>query len=80
MILVTHHFSGLTTFEKVLHFLIKLTCEFDASVVSFLPKLVLMKTTILELMRTVSYFRLDTLVMVDNLAEKVDECPLNRDR
>ena len=31
--------------------------------VSFLPGLALMKTTVLESMRTLSYFRLDTLTM-----------------
>ena len=36
-------------------------CEPDLSVVSFLPGLALMKTTVLESMRTLSYFRLDTL-------------------
>ena len=36
-------------------------CEPDLSVVSFLSGLALMKTTVLESMRTLSYFRLDTL-------------------
>ena len=36
-------------------------CEPDLSVVSFLPGLALMKTTVLESTRTLSYFRLDTL-------------------
>ena len=45
-------------------FWIKLTCEPDPSVVSFLPGLALMKTTVLKSMRTLSYFRLDTLICV----------------
>ena len=36
-------------------------CEPDLSVISFLPGLALMKTTVLESMRTLSYFGLDTL-------------------
>ena len=41
-----------------------MTCEPDPSVVSFLPGLGLTKTTVLESMRTLSYFRLDTLTLV----------------
>ena len=44
-------------------------CELDLSVVSFLPGLVVMKTTVLESMRTLSYFRLDTLAVVTVQAE-----------
>ena len=61
MILVTYRFLGLTTFGKLHRFSIKLTCESDPSVVSFLSGLALMKTTVLKSMRTLSYFRLDTL-------------------
>ena len=61
MILVTYHFAGLTTSGKVHCFRIKLTFEPDPSVVFFLPGLALIKTTVLESMRTFSYFRLDTL-------------------
>ena len=64
LILVTYHFSGLITSGKVHCFRKKLTCEPDPSVVSFLPGLALMKTTVLESMRTLSYFRLDTLMMM----------------
>ena len=42
----------------------KLTCEPDLSVVPFLPGLALVKTTVLESIRTLSYFRLDTLTEV----------------
>ena len=42
----------------------KLTCEPDLSVVSFLPQYALMKTTILETMQTLPYFRLDTLSLI----------------
>jgi len=41
-----------------------MTCELDPSVVSFLPGLTLMKTTVLESIRTLPYFRLDTLAIV----------------
>ena len=41
-----------------------MACKPDPSVVSFLPGLALMKTTVLESMRTLSYFRLDTLPKV----------------
>ena len=37
--------------------------------VSFLPGLAVMKTTVLESMRTLSYFRLDTLAVVTVQAE-----------
>ena len=42
-------------------FRIKLTCKPDPSVVSFLLGLALMKTTVLQPMRSLSYLRLDTL-------------------
>ena len=42
LILVTHHFLKLTISGKVHCFRIKLTCEPDPSVVSFLPGLALM--------------------------------------
>ena len=38
-----------------------MTCELDPSVVSFLPGMAHMKTTVLESIRTFPYFRLDTL-------------------
>ena len=44
-----------------------MTCEPNPSVVSFLPGLALMKTTVLKSMRTLSYFRLDTLTLVSSL-------------
>ena len=44
-----------------------MTCEPNLSVVSFLPGLALMKTTVLKSMRTLSYFRLDTLTLVSSL-------------
>ena len=56
-----YHFVGLTTSGEVHCFRIKLTFEPDPSVVSFLPGLALIKNTVLESMRTLSYFRLDTL-------------------
>jgi len=42
-----------------------MTCELDPCVVSFLPGLALMKTTVLESMCTLPYFRLDTLEFVN---------------
>ena len=57
--LVSQHFLGFTTSGKVHCFLIKLTCEPDPSVVLFLPGLALIKTTVLESMHTLDYFRLD---------------------
>ena len=51
----TYHFRKSAPIPK------KMTCEPDPSVVSFLPGLGLTKTTVLESMRTLSYFRLDTL-------------------
>ena len=65
--LVTCHFSELTTSGKVHQSRIKLTRKPDPSVVSFSPGLALMKTTVLESMRKLSYFRLDTLTLVSSL-------------
>ena len=56
-----NHFAVLTTSGKVHCFRIKLTFKPDPSVVSFLPGLALIKTTVLESMRTLSHFRLNTL-------------------
>ena len=68
--MVMYHFVGLTTSEKVHCFRIKLTFEPDSSVVSFLPGLALIKSTVLESMHTLSYIRLDTLsyVLFHNVA------------
>ena len=48
-----------------------LACELDLSVVSFLTGLAVMKTTVLESMHTLSYFRLDTLSQVDLVSFRV---------
>ena len=53
-----------TTSEKAHRSRKKVTCELDPSVVSLLRGLALMKTTILESIRTLPYFRLDTLTSV----------------
>ena len=55
------HILGVDHFRKSAPIPQKLTCKPDLSVVSFLP---LMKTTILETMQTLSYFRLDTLSLI----------------
>ena len=53
-------FYGIT-FGKVHQSWKKMTCKPNPSVVSFLPWLALMKTTVLKSMRTLPYLRLDTL-------------------
>ena len=63
-------FRSLPLLQKVHQSRKKITCEPDSSVVSFLA---LTKTTVSESMRTLSYFRLDTLHLVTyqlNLSEK----------
>ena len=62
--LVTCHFFGTEHFQKSAPIPKENACKSDLSMVSFLPGLALMKTTVLESMRTLSYFRLDTLPMV----------------
>jgi len=60
--LVTCHFLELSTSSRESAPIPKENaCEPDLSVVSSLPGLALMKTTVLESMRTLAYFRLDTL-------------------
>ena len=54
-------FFGIYHFRKSALILKEKTCEPNLSVVSFLPGLALMKTTVLEPMRTLLDFRLDTL-------------------
>ena len=46
--------------------------------VSFLPGLALMKTTVLESMRTLSYFRLDTLLRVRHRAKRAAQTASER--
>ena len=64
--LVTYHFLELSTSGKSALIPKENACEPDLSVVSFLPGLALMKTTVLESTRTLSYFRLDTLGIIKN--------------
>ena len=59
--LVMCHFLELSTSAKSAPIPKENACEPDLSVVSFLPGLALMKTTVLESTCTLSYFRLDNL-------------------
>ena len=64
-------FFGIHHFRKSAPIPKEMTCEPNPSVVSFLPGLALMKTTVLEPMRTLSYFRLDTLGTVVIVSERM---------